>query len=313
MVEPSSTFVFKKIKIQCFLLNGYNAIKRIHEYLEQDCSATLIFLRVAWFITYSSTSLINNLLGKYRSKIHVICNDLIEVEFMKRFRFKYIYFNHTAITNENLFSITNVPKEYDIVLNSRIISYKNPHLAHKSFKLYSSALLWIRLDERCASDFNNLSRLADYTGEECASKKDVVSTLNKSKVGLILSNCEGECRVSTEYLLCGLPVVSVDSVGGRNSFYDDYNSIVCDSTEEAVAKACGDMLSNYSKLDRNIIRKNALKVCGYHRQNLMSDLDEIFVKLGIRIDMQYFFNKYIHNPGKVHSHFIIPDGTFNEL
>ena len=45
----------------------------------------------------------------------------------------------------------------------------------------------------------------------------------QSRCGLILSSEEGACFAATEYLLCGLPVVTTPSVGGREAFFDpDY-------------------------------------------------------------------------------------------
>ena len=61
---------------------------------------------------------------------------------------------------------------------------------------------------------------------------DIVNYINKAKCGLILSEHEGGCYSSTEYLLCGIPVVSCKnsknwSTGGREIYYNDYNSIQC--------------------------------------------------------------------------------------
>lgn len=43
----------------------------------------------------------------------------------------------------------------------------------------------------------------------------VCAALNRGEVGLALSELEGACWASTEYLLCGLPVVSTPCSGGR--------------------------------------------------------------------------------------------------
>lgn len=65
----------------------------------------------------------------------------------------------------------------------------------------------------------------------------VANLLRRAHAGLALSGLEGVCRASSEYLLTGLPVVSTHSVGGRDVWYDDYNSIIVPPTEEAVVAA----------------------------------------------------------------------------
>ena len=47
---------------------------------------------------------------------------------------------------------------------------------------------------------------------------------------------EGANYSSSEYLLCGLPVVSTESSGGRDYWFDDYNSIICKPNEDSVKK-----------------------------------------------------------------------------
>ena len=39
----------------------------------------------------------------------------------------------------------------------------------------------------------------------------------------------------TEYLTCGIPVVSTPSVGGRNVYFYAFNSLIVEPAEEAVA------------------------------------------------------------------------------
>ncbi len=61
--------------------------------------------------------------------------------------------------------------------------------------------------------------------------------INRSACGLALSAQEGAMRSSTQYLLCGRPVVSTRSLGGRDVLYDDYTAIVVDDDEIAVRDA----------------------------------------------------------------------------
>ncbi|WP_092048398.1 glycosyltransferase [Planctomicrobium piriforme] len=66
---------------------------------------------------------------------------------------------------------------------------------------------------------------------------------NQSRIGVILSEQEGGCGASTEYLLAGLPVVSTSSTGGRDLFYDSGNSIICEPTVDGVRSALNQTLA----------------------------------------------------------------------
>lgn len=64
--------------------------------------------------------------------------------------------------------------------------------------------------------------------------KEVARQIGRSRVGLCLSAEEGGMFACIEYLLCGLPVVSTPSVGGRDEYFDDTNCIVVEPDAEAV-------------------------------------------------------------------------------
>ncbi|MFA5389079.1 MAG: hypothetical protein WC312_04920 [Candidatus Omnitrophota bacterium] len=118
----------------------------------------------------------------------------------------------------------------------------------------------------------------------------VADVLNQSRVGLILSELEGACKASGEYLLCGLPVVSTPSVGGRDIWYDNYNSIICNPTKEAVNNAVGHFLKNMP--DPHKIRKRYLELAEKHEMRFINDvIGRLFEKYGIRSDPKEFFER----------------------
>ncbi len=49
---------------------------------------------------------------------------------------------------------------------------------------------------------------------------EVARKLNACRVGMCLSETEGAMFAAVEYLLCGLPVVSTPSQGGRDVWFD---------------------------------------------------------------------------------------------
>ena len=57
-------------------------------------------------------------------------------------------------------------------------------------------------------------------------------------VGGVFSEEEGACWASSEYLLCGLPVVSTHSRGGRDVWYSGHNSLIVEPTQARARRVC---------------------------------------------------------------------------
>ncbi len=88
-----------------------------------------------------------------------------------------------------------------------------------------SRLLWTDFDcEPILSELN-----WTYRNESELLPEDVAMAINKAYVGLCLSEIEGACFSSTEYLSCGIPVVSSRCSGGREFWYK--NIIVLSVTQ----------------------------------------------------------------------------------
>jgi glycosyltransferase involved in cell wall biosynthesis len=91
-------------------------------------------------------------------------------------------------------------------------------------------------------------------------------------VGGIFSEKEGACYSSSEYLLCGLPVVSTRSEGGRDEWYNKWNSIICDPIESAVSEAVSRAKYNLKKGIFNRHRIRAMHVSKqYEMRNIFCD------------------------------------------
>lgn len=90
---------------------------------------------------------------------------------------------------------------------------------------------------------------------------------------MILSRTEGQCKASVEYLLCGLPVVSTPSTGGRDEFFDpDYVAIV-EPTAEAVRKGVEDVIGRGLLVQD--IRQRTLDRISSHRGRFCDELNRI--------------------------------------
>jgi glycosyltransferase involved in cell wall biosynthesis len=103
-------------------------------------------------------------------------------------------------------------------------------------------------------------------GSKKVTVDEMVGFYNEARVGLILSEREGAVFASMEYLLCGLPVVSTPSTGGRDVFWDDRFVIVCEPNPEAVAEAVQEL--KLRNIDPQLIRNATLEQVEKHRDVL---------------------------------------------
>ncbi|MDF3073372.1 MAG: hypothetical protein K0S54_1039 [Alphaproteobacteria bacterium] len=72
---------------------------------------------------------------------------------------------------------------------------------------------------------------------------EVVEWCNRSHVGLCLSASEGAMRASMEYLLCGLPVVSTPSIGGRDIFFHPSFARIVEPEPQQIAAAVATLIA----------------------------------------------------------------------
>ncbi|WP_187970888.1 glycosyltransferase [Aquibium microcysteis] len=182
----------------------------------------------------------------------VLCNEPEEVALMSRAGLKTVFFNHNALVDEFVFREgSHQEKDFTAVYNGAMIPWKRHALA--------------ALVDRCAFIYY---RNNDVTAEEAIryllslkalmprhafinevrdgeivaiSRQRVMEILTRSRVGLCLSAVEGAMYASIEYLLCGLPVVSTDSLGGRDQFADEAYWLTVDDTREAVRDGVAEM------------------------------------------------------------------------
>jgi glycosyltransferase involved in cell wall biosynthesis len=84
----------------------------------------------------------------------------------------------------------------------------------------------------------------------------VARHLNQARVGLCLSHDEAFMRAGVEYLLCGLPVVSTPTAGGRDFFFDAESALVAAPEPAAVRAAVAELIRR--DLRPESIREGAL-------------------------------------------------------
>lgn len=194
--------------------------------------------------------------------------------------------NNNCWLDENKFTITEgAVKNYDAVYTARAIDCKRLHLAKKVKNL---ALVH--------SDPMSCTVMIPSNGfEQCkpAFKPDAylnhigLSALyNESRCGLMLSRTEGACFTASEYMLCGIPVVSTESepdntLGGRQAWLSPDNSIYCAPTSSAVAEAV-DRIIDLNLNPADIRNSHISKMVAYRNHFQEEVLLPLLQKIGYR-------------------------------
>lgn len=228
--------------------------------------------------------------GVSSDRVYVLSNEEHLVPHIHNCGFNGYFINKNCFLDENIFTIQNdVEKKYDAVLNARPEKWKNHHLARN---ISSLALIeGYCFDEAQRVDltiipyaYKNSCRLRPH---------EVSGILNQSRVGLCLSFVEGQCQSSSEYLMSGLPVVSVKSKGGRDVWYNDYNSVICDPTPDdtyTAVKRCIDL-----KRDPYRIRNDHICLAHKFREKFIVVLQSIADRFGCEVCMERMFkDKFSH-------------------
>ena len=153
--------------------------------------------------------------------------------------------------------------------------------------------------------------IANESGQEIRSltPSEVAYHLNSAKCGLCLSAVEGAMFASIEYLLCGLPIVTTENVGGRNWFFTQDSVTFCTDTPAAVEAAIREL--NGRHLSRAFVRQTALERVRRERLQFCSLVDNIFRQHGqtarrFQSEFQGVFTDKLNYVGRQVREFLVP-------
>lgn len=170
------------------------------------------------------------------SRVILLANDVDSLNLARELGLSNsIFCNQNAWLDFNLFKIIRGidKKRFSMALNCRPESFKRPYLADGV-----KDLLIIQGLNYNKDNFYDLMRLnPKYINSSRITQTEVNDLLNQAFVGGIFSEAEGACFASSEYLLAGLPVISTQSRGGRDVWYTEHNSIICEPNKESVIEA----------------------------------------------------------------------------
>jgi len=214
--------------------------------------------------------------------VYLATNDA-EVSLLSRSGLECMMGNHNIFTEENVWKpqATSEPM-LGAIYNAALASYKRHELASS----IDSLMLLYRPGKETQE---NLARLRkrlpraifanhDLNGGRYRrfSPAEVCTLLSRGRVGLCLSHTEGAMRASIEYLLCGLPVVSTQSVGGRDRYFaGNYCTVTGDDPDE-IAQAVRQAASR--SFDRMKIRSHVGELLGFDRYQFLSNANRFVLR-----------------------------------
>lgn len=209
--------------------------------------------------------------------------------------------NHNAFVDESIYRpIANTRKRFDAVYTAQMSPFKR-HILAKDIKrlLIIDGRLGRGLEEKYFDNVRTQLPTATFTHYQHPNgvpPSEVATYLNQSAVGLCLSAEEGAMYASIEYPLCGLPVVSTASRGGRSTmFHPSWSKIVADDPQQ-ISLAVSQFM--HEELSPAKIREAVIEEMTIHRKRFWSLLQQILDAEGCDFDAldlwsDRFFNKWI--------------------
>lgn len=240
---------------------------------------------------------IQNILASHRSRFPshefiFLANSSTQRELYSQIDLPSYWINHNIFVDQQVFSVEPIlNKKYDAVYNAVMLPYKRHELAAGIPSL--SLITYLKSNSgdyfRTIAEALHHGRWYNFaekpltTGDYRALPKPEVSRfLNEAKTGLCLSESEGAMYASMEYLLCGLPVVSTQSAGGRDTFFDAEYSTIVEPNPVAVNQGVQEMIKR--RLSPDYVRRKVIAQVEVHRLRLIELVNTILGKHGRHID-----------------------------
>ena len=210
------------------------------------------------------------------------------------------FISQNIYVDSNAYSPKKLQKEYDAIYVAQMKPFKRHHLAALVKKLYI-ATAW-------GGDLPSFCRQVSHAtfNEKRLDKSELAVMYNRSHCSLALSAVEGAMLASYESLLCGTPVVTTASRGGRDEFFDRNNCIQVPASADAVFAAV-EHFKSYPP-DPELIRAEALARTGEHRRRFCRYIAELISRHGGgTISAEQLDARYFSKPGGIGTRFIWAD------
>jgi Glycosyl transferases group 1 len=224
-------------------------------------------------------------MGLKLEQVILLANTLEDRAIARDLGFQAEFINHNCWIDENIFRPQVMEKKYRATLISSPLPVKRWQLAAE---VQSLALL-------SHSPFPvDKSPLKPVLYREGVAPSEVARVLNQSQVSLCLSAAEGACLAASESILCGIPVVSTSSAGGRDVWYSPNNHLICEDNCQAVAAAVRAAIE--ADFDPILMREEHLRRAQSFRDEFVKLTERLGCERGIEADWHAIFqDKYVHN------------------
>jgi hypothetical protein len=171
--------------------------------------------------------------------------------------------------NEQVFKLVdrNRDCQYNAFYAAQAVAFKRLHLAEYVKQLYvlTYACPKNSLGEYNLSQFEPKIEHADWNKHYIFEIQEIINLMHQSHCILALSKVEGAMWASLEGLMCGIPVVSTRSQGGRARYFTAENSRIVPSNSKAIARAVEYYKSHTPEPEK--VRASALKRIFFDRKN----------------------------------------------
>ena len=215
-----------------------------------------------------------------------------------------------AFVSQNIYVDSDVyrplalAKDYDAIYVAQMKKFKRHHLAAGIESLYI-ATAW-------GGDLPAYCRQVSHAtfNEKRLDKTELAVMYNRSGCSLALSAVEGAMLASYESLLCGTPVVTTPSRGGRDEFFDATNSLTVSADADAVTAAVESW--KLRAPDPDLIRAGALARTETHRRRFCGYVAGLIARHGGgSVSVERLYGRYFGKPGGIGNRFIWAD-TFDK-
>lgn len=203
-------------------------------------------------------------------EIVFVTNEPSEAFWLKSLGLNAFCYGQNLHIRDNFYTPQQSVKMYDAVYAAQLANFKRLHLAAEVKRLFVVTYQSGK-KEWDLHDYESSLAHAEYN-KVFISKEEVRAVYQKSKVGLALSASEGAMWASVEYLMCGLPVVTTPSRGGRSRYLSSENSIEVAPTIDSVCRGVDELIGEARNADD--IRNFTLEMIKKDRQFYLEFLEK---------------------------------------
>jgi hypothetical protein len=237
-----------------------------------------------WF--FDQEKRILPLFGIKPRQLVVLCNTQDDTSRARKVGLRAEFVNHNCWLDENIFRpVDQSTKNLDAVLVSSPFPVKRAQLA--------SQIVSLAVATHTPYPREVKEAVAPQEYFEELNNEEVAKLINRSRVGLCLSAAEGACYASSESLLCGVPVVSTPSKGGRDVWYTPHNHLLCEPTPDSVKVTVQELIRK--EFEPDLIRAEHIKLATKFRERFVSLTAHLGADLGLDKDWDAIFRDgYVH-------------------